>query len=157
MMFLQDLVNSLGSPFLLQSESGRVSVERRLQLLGVTTYIVDISSSSTAHEMFEKFRVAMQMPYQEIPNWDALDEALADLSWLRLNSINIVIVGAPAFSRRDQRSFQALMTLLNSVGEEWARLVTDGEWWDRNAVPFHVYVEREASERLPFSIPALLG
>ncbi|TNM65192.1 barstar family protein [Aliirhizobium smilacinae] len=155
-MLLQDLVNSSGSPFIVQCESGGVSLQKRLQLLGVTAYIVDIGLSRTKYDLFETFRAAMRMPYREIANWDALDEALADLSWLRPNAINIVLAGAAAFSRRDQLSFRALLTLLNVAGEEWARPVTDGEWWDRNAIPFHVYIEREATECLPFAIPALL-
>lgn len=154
-MLLQEFVNFVGSPFIVQFDSPVSRLHKHLQLLGVTPYVVDIGSAHNELDLFESFRAAMQMPYRELTNWDALDEALADLSWLKPNSINLILEGVGIFSRRDQQSFHALTSLLNAVGEEWAKPVTDGEWWDRPSVPFNVYVRRDVNQRFQFNFPKL--
>ncbi len=91
----------------------------------------------------------------QITNWDALEETLADLSWVPHTSINIVLEGTENFYRRDQQSFRKLLNLLEIVGTSWAEPVSEGEWWDRGAVPFRVYVDAGRSKSFPFSFPTV--
>jgi hypothetical protein len=154
-MFLQELIKSVGAPFIVQFDSMATSLNKRLQMLGIIPCVVDIGLARNKADLFEIFRVAMQMPYQQITNWDALEETLADLSWLQPTSIDIILSGAEIFSTRDPQAFHELISLLEAVGKEWAKPVTDEDWWDRNAIPFHVYVPKAPNKRSRFTFPDL--
>ncbi|MBO0145472.1 barstar family protein [Agrobacterium sp. Ap1] len=152
-MLLHDLITKIGSPFILRYEDTSLNMSRRFKLLGITPFVISLIAAKDKLALFERLRIAMRMPYSEITNWDALDEALGDLSWLPHTSINIVLEGAETFYRHDQQSFRTFLDIVENAGATWAVPVAEGEWWDRGAVPFHLYVDAKTSEHFPFKFP----
>lgn len=156
-MLLHDLITKIGSPFILQYDDTALNMSRRFKLLGVNPFVISLIAAKDKFALFERLRIAMRMPYSEITNWDALDEALGDLSWLPHTSINIVLEGAETFYRHDQRSLRTFLDIVETAGATWAAPVSEGQWWDRGAVPFHLYVDAKTSKDFPFRFPNALG
>jgi hypothetical protein len=156
-MLLSDLTTKVGGPFILRYDHTSTSIVHRLKLLGVVPFIIALGSAKDKYALFEAFRVALRMPYAEVTNWDALDETLNDLSWVPHTSINIVLEGAESFHLRDRQSFRTLLDIVESAGPVWAEPVSDGEWWDRAAVPFRVFVDAPASKGFPYRFPNVTG
>lgn len=156
-MLLHELITKIGSPFILQYDDASLSMSRRFELLGVTPFVISLAAATDKFALFENLRIAMRMPYSEITNWDALDEALGDLSWLPHASINIVLEGAESFYRHDQQSFRTFLDIIETAGATWAEAVSEGEWWDRGAVPFHLCFDARTSKNFPFRFPNVSG
>lgn len=156
-MLLQELITKSGSPFILQYDDALLSMSRRFKLLGVTPFVISLIPVKDKLALFDRLRITLQMPYSEITNWDALDEALGDLSWLPHASINIVLQGAETFYRHDQQSFCTFIDIVEAAGSTWAEPVSEGQWWDRGAVPFHLYVDARTSKNFPFRFPNVKG
>ncbi len=134
-MLLHELITKVGSPFVLHYDEALINIAPRFRLLGVAPFVVSLGSAKDESGLFESFRIAMRMPYNQITNWDAFEEATGDLSWVPHKSINIVVEGTDSFYRRDPQSFRRLVDIIEAVGPTWAVPVSEGEWWDRCAVP----------------------
>lgn len=80
-------------------------------------------------------------------NWDALEEALADLEWLPARGYVLIVTHADALLADAPDDYRTFLGVLEDVGREWAR-PRRGQW-SRPATPFHAWLivaaDREAS------------
>ena len=90
---------------------------------------------STKAGLMAEFAAALQFPPSFGANWDALDEALADLAWMGGKGAWLFITDAEQVlskgSGEDQDIFQ---TLLEDVAQAWASI--------EPPAPFHVVMNR---------------
>ncbi len=86
---------------------------------------------TTKSGLLAEFAAALQFPPSTGANWDALDEALADLSWMGGSGAWLLITDADQVlakgSDEDRAIFQSL---LEDIAEAWAKI--------EPPAPFHV-------------------
>jgi hypothetical protein len=110
---------------------------------GLTARVVRGHKMRSEKAMFDEFGAAFQFPYNFGENWPALDECLADLSWLPAKSAYVLLVtnARDVLAQEPTRDLDVLVRVLSKVAVEWATPVDLGEWWDRPGVPFHVVLQ----------------
>lgn len=80
------------------------------------TLLVDVPSSiASPMELFKFLAVKLQFPGYFGENWDAMDECLADLSWLKVAKVVLFHDGLPLSSKKDQRIY---LDILDSLSAE---------------------------------------
>jgi hypothetical protein len=93
----------------------------------------------TVNGLFDEFAAVLQFPHYFGENWDAFDECLSDMHWLRSSSgIILLVANAEQVLLDDPGELPVLVRGLASASTTYARPIDLGEWWDRPAVPFHV-------------------
>ncbi|WP_309616909.1 barstar family protein [Salinibacterium sp.] len=106
----------------------------------LTAITVRSKEMKTRQGLFDEFRAALNFPDYFGNNWNALSDCVLDLSWLDLEAGLVLVVTEPHEVLLDAEV--ADMTILRSIlvlaNEVWGRQVSEGEWWDRPALPFHV-------------------
>jgi len=119
----------------------------RLAGAGMVVRVVRGWKMRTPEALFDEFAAAMQFPDYFGENWAALDECLADLSWLPAHAYAIVIARASeVLIEEEWAGIPILRNVIVKVAETWARPVAVGEPWDRPAVPFHVILQAGREE-----------
>ena len=88
--------------------------------------------------LFKEWAAVLQFPDYFGNNWDALQECLADLEWLPAPGYVLIITNVDALLRGQDRAFQILLEILDTVSKEWATPVPPDVWWTRPAIPFRV-------------------
>jgi hypothetical protein len=113
---------------------------------GLTSRLLRGAKMRTEASCFDEFGAALQFPDYFGENWPALDECLADLSWLPGRSYVFVITDADqVLAEEPQVRFDLLLDVIGRAATTWAEPVTAGETWDRPAVPLHVVLHSTAS------------
>lgn len=114
----------------------------RLAADGLGARVLRGEKMRTAAALFDEFAAALQFPDYFGQNWAALEECLADLSWLPAEGYVLLIVqpGAVLTAANDD-SLDVLRGILVRVSDRWASPIAKGEWWDRPALPFHVVLQ----------------
>lgn len=80
---------------------------------------------------FNEISAALQFPLYFGENWDALDESLADLGWLRGEGYILFVVNAiDVLNREPSGQFEIFLQILADIAPEWAKSDTPK--------PFHV-------------------
>jgi hypothetical protein len=93
----------------------------------------------TLQGMFDEFAAALQFPDYFGENWPALAECLTDLSWLPGSAYVLICVDSlELLADESPDQLAVLLRTLDHAASEWARPISQGEPWDRAAVPFHV-------------------
>jgi hypothetical protein len=94
----------------------------------------------TTAEFFKECSAALQFPPYFGENWDAFEETINDLEWLRGDAYTILITsGNHLLDKAPADQLQTLLQVLDHAGEEWSKPV-QGEW-SRPARPFHVVLQ----------------
>lgn len=89
--------------------------------------------------VFNEVAAALEFPEYFGQNWDALDECLADLSWLPASAYVLLFRDSfQVLADEPNRQLEILLQVLDRVAAEWSLPVAIGQPWDRPAVPFHV-------------------
>ena len=149
-------------PWTLRLEGARADAYqavRRWSGSGATCRVLRGWKMRTEQGVFDELAAALQFPDYFGENWDAVDECLTDLSWLPGRAYVLVIAAADELLVEEPAERLALfLNLLGRGGEEWARPVEAGEWWDRPAIGFHVVLHTEpaARDRLLSRLPGQL-
>jgi len=89
-------------------------------------------------------------------NWDATEEALADLEWLPARGYVLIVTDADVLLEGAPEDYHIFVAMLEDVGREWATPRT-GEW-PRAATPFHtclVVAEGRETARKDWGAPRL--
>jgi hypothetical protein len=118
--------------------SGFAALVTELSRRGLDVRRLAGSRTRSIAEMFDAFSETFEFPDYFGRNWAALDECMADLSWLHADAFALVVGDAEQLLIDDDDQLPTLLGLLNRVAAEWAEPVASGEAWDRPAVPFHV-------------------
>lgn len=90
---------------------------------------------TTKAGLMAEFAAALQFPPSFGANWDALDEALADLAWMGGKGAWLFITDAEAvLSKATEEDQEIFKTLLEDVAQAWASI--------EPPAPFHVVMNR---------------
>jgi RNAse (barnase) inhibitor barstar len=115
---------------------------------GLVVRVVRGRKTRTLAGLFDEFAAALQFPWYFGENLDAFDECLTDLSWLPQQAGYVIVItdAGEVLADSGPRALGQFADLLTMVRERWASPVSDGQWWDRPAVPFHVVLPAPAGE-----------
>jgi hypothetical protein len=99
--------------------------------------LLDGHHMTTLEECYAEFSAKIMFPDYFGANMNALYDMLTDLSWLSFRSLTLIIDKAYLLlidgSVGDK---EALLNLLESVADYWAKPINLGEVWDRSAIDF---------------------
>ncbi|MBI5027084.1 MAG: barstar family protein [Nitrospirae bacterium] len=99
---------------------------------------------TTKSGLFDEFASALQFPYYFGENWDAFDECLSDLEWLKGNAYIFLISQAnEILSKESDEELQRFIDILKNIAEEWAISRENDKEQPRPAVPFHIIFQYE--------------
>lgn len=109
---------------------------------------------STVQGLYNEFAAALQFPDYFGYNAGAFDECLEDLSWLPAEAYVLAIFDSADFLRIDPAQLPLFIDAFERIATKWSAPITQGETWDRPAVPFHVIFHCAAIDviRLPSRI-----
>lgn len=93
----------------------------------------------TSQAFFDEFAAALQFTYYFGENWNAFHDCFEDMEWLPESAaIVIAIADAGSILSDEPEEDEFFGRSLSRAISTHASPVTDGEWWDRPAVPFHI-------------------
>ncbi|MGH3496019.1 MAG: barstar family protein [Nocardioidaceae bacterium] len=100
----------------------------------------------TLDRLFDEFAAALQFPYYFGENWAAFRDCVSDLDWLPFRpGVVVVVHGADeVLADAHPAELTILVQTLATASEEFAEAVNEGEWWDRDPVPFHVVLQGQS-------------
>ena len=114
-------------------------------------------------EFYSELAKKLKLPDYFGKNLNALDECITDLEWLDANRPFVIIIRDSEFMLVNENELrEGFIDVLTSAGEEWASEVSDGNDWDRPAVPFHVILnfgnfDETKEGEIITSLPSLNG
>lgn len=125
---LRDPVPSDLAPGLLRlrSRSATTALVSRLERAGWATAVVDLSDAPDRSAILEAFARGLSFPGWVGRNWDALDDALRDLSWSPFGPRGRVIVirGADRADTGTPHDRETLLDVLCTAVDRWAPTTT---------------------------------
>ena len=93
------------------------------------------SRMGTKAGLMAEFAAALQFPPSFGANWDALDEALADLSWMGGEGARLLITESDQVLAKATGEDRAIFqSMLEDIAEAWAKI--------EPPAPFHVVMNR---------------
>jgi hypothetical protein len=106
--------------------------------------VVRGAKSGTSHALFDEFAAAWQFPPYFGENWDALDECLADLEWLRAEAYVLLVADATQIlDAEGPDTFRLFVELVSDIARE--RSEDEGEP-GRSPASFHVVFHAEPED-----------
>jgi hypothetical protein len=118
---------------------------------GIVARVLRGGKMTRLSSLFDEVGAALQFPDYFGENRPALDECLADLSWLPGDAYVLIVADAVrVLDEEPPERFEMFLDVLLTAAKRWASPVEVGESWDRPSVPFHVafQVDPAASESL---------
>lgn len=115
------------------------------QQAGLTARVVRGQKMTRFEGLMDEFAAAFQFPYYFGENWSAFQECLGDMDWLPAGKGIVVAVfsASVVLSEESDEDLRVLTESLASAADEFAKPITDGQWWDRPPIPFHVVLQGE--------------
>jgi hypothetical protein len=99
------------------------------------TRTLDGRRCRTKRALLDELARAFEFPAHFGWNWDALEDSLTDLEWLRGTGYRLAVHAADRLLARDSSGYATFLALLADVGRAWATAATGHP--GRSAVPFH--------------------
>lgn len=149
-------------PWVLQSSTSLKELNLQIRLhMSEGTEIVELSGRLMRDEksFYDELAHKFQFPNYFGRNLNALDECLTDLEWLNLTGRPLVVIVAESelLLRNDSELFEAFISIMQSVGQEWSTAIEEGQLWDRPPTPFHVVLSHtEPGAFDAYKVPQLL-
>jgi hypothetical protein len=135
---IEELLRSTHAPHVIQFFRADDEFVHRLGAAGHSVVHLDGASMRTPSEVFVCFGAAFRFP-SSVANYAGFEDWMRDLSWVNTPDAGWVVLIRNARQllggKRPQRD--TLLNSLAAIGGDWAKPVSQGEWWDRPAVPFH--------------------
>jgi hypothetical protein len=124
-------------------------IERLLQTPeeGVTRFIRGARCKSE-EGCLQEWAAALQFPYYFGGNWDAFDECMHDLSWLKSTAYTLVITNADKLLADEQKEFKTLVSLLNDAATQWKLGTSGGDGHQGARFSIVLHCEKENIETL---------
>lgn len=150
---LTDLVSLTDRPYTIQVIADPDILRSKLDSAGarVPILVVDLAACADEDSFFSAVIRSLCMPYQTL-NWDGFYDAMTDLTWLKVENINIIFLNGASLYRSNPNLFQRLVSALDAIGAEWAKPISEGTSWDRAARPFHALFVSERKSDLPLQV-----
>ena len=110
----------------LRSRSSTEEVVARLARAGWDVRVVDVSDARDKVGLLDAFAGALSFPSWVGRNWDALDDALRDLSWWTAGERGraIIVAGAGRLDAALDREWATLCDVLTSATDRWRGTTT---------------------------------
>jgi hypothetical protein len=103
------------------------------ELAGHDLFVADFGGGAvhTDEELFEAIAGALRFPDYFGHNWDALDECLRDLEWLKASGYALII-------RNSEHTWKGHHRMAGRLHASWSLA---GEEWVKRETPFHLVFE----------------
>jgi hypothetical protein len=110
----------------LRSRASTVEVTAHLVRVGWSVAVVDLSAAADKAGMLSAFAVGLRFPAWVGRNWDALEDAVRDLSWWPGGERGraIVVVGAGRLDAGLDGEWATLCDVLGEATDHWRSSVT---------------------------------
>ncbi len=115
-------VNVLEPPSgLREFHSPRASDDIRAALegQGVRSFVLDLRGVSDKATLLEAWAESIGAPESVGRNWDAIDEAMRDLSWARAERYVVILTGAGELAAAEPKSWRTALDIFATAIEEW--------------------------------------
>ncbi len=116
---LEDVSES--PPGLREFRSPRASDEIRASLegQGIRSFVLDLRGVSDKAALLEAWAESVEAPEWVGRNWDAMDEAMRDLSWARAGRYVLIVTGAGELASAEPKSWRTTLDILRTAIAEW--------------------------------------
>jgi RNAse (barnase) inhibitor barstar len=158
-------LNEPFSPWLVGISAGQArAIEERLRSVSgeidrALFTILDGKSCASLDAFYGEIAAAFKFPEYFGKNFQALLDCLADLSWIEpAPRAFVTLVRQAEFFLCDEAEseLEVVLKYFNLAAEEWSKAIQRGEWWDRDAVAFHVAFDLSSGARRPLrNLPIL--
>ena len=91
---------------------------------GLRVLRVDLSGCHEKRMLLARLAAQLDFPRSFGRNWDALSDALADLSWKRAEGYALLLDAADGLRQHSADDFQVLLEILDEVANRWRGLAT---------------------------------
>jgi hypothetical protein len=88
---------------------------------GLHVVPVDFADCAGKHDALARIAVALAFPEWFGGNWDALADALGDLSWLPEGGLLMLFDNARDWRERDEEDFAVLLDICGEAAQDWTR------------------------------------
>jgi hypothetical protein len=125
---------------------------------GVVLRRLDGRRCRTKRALLDEAARVLNFPAHFGRTWDALEDCLTDLTWLRGSGYRLVITAADRLLARNPAHYATFVALLEDVGRAWATGATGHP--GRGPVPFHtvlVVPPDRVDARAEWGAPRLAG
>lgn len=115
-------LRALDAPAGLLEFRSRLSSEelrRSLDAQGVRCFVLDLRGVSHKAMLLEAWVRSIGAPEWVGRNWDALDEAMRDLSWARAERYVVIVTGGGELASADPKSWRTALDILRTTIAEW--------------------------------------
>jgi len=112
----------LEPPFGLREFRSRLSsdeLKRSLDEQGIRCFVLDLRGVSGKAALLEAWGESVEVPQWVGRNWDALDEAVRDLSWARAERYVVIVTGGGELASVEAKSWQMTLDILRTGVAEW--------------------------------------
>jgi len=135
---IEELLCSTHAPHVIQLLRADDAFVHRLEAAGLSVVHLDGAAMRTPSAVFQCFGGAFRFP-SPVANYAGFEDWMRDLSWLNMPDAGWVVLigGARHLLDGARPQMDTLLSSLAAIGGDWARPVSQGEWWDRPAIPFH--------------------
>jgi hypothetical protein len=96
----------------------RVVAERQFPRLFVARILG--KRCRTKRGLFRAFAEALRFPDYFGGNWDAFEECISDLSWLKANGYLLIVSDAEMLLARNDEDYKTFISIMTEAGKEWA-------------------------------------
>lgn len=86
---------------------------------GVAVRFVRGGKAATVAEFFDEFAAALQFPYYFGENWDAFNDCLCDLEWLRADAVVICVTDALRLLDASPADAKKFAAILQDAARHW--------------------------------------
>jgi hypothetical protein len=95
--------------------------------------------------LHQEWAAALQFPYYYGHNWDALDECINDLHWLKGKQYLFCITNIDSVLKNDLSSLKTFFYLLKTTTMTWREPVPEDvdSRWTNKPIPFHILLHCE--------------
>ncbi len=128
---------------------------------GLRVIVLEGGKMVTLGASYDELARKLELPDYFGRNANALNECITDLDWLEaFDAVVLLVTKSDDVLRAEPKEmWDSFLDTLRFAGEEWARPVDRGEWWDRPAVPFHTVLACQSLDRFSgdggYGIPEL--
>ena len=130
-------------PWLLMTQR---EITRRDVPDGMLLVEADAALMMNYESLFRELATVFQFPDYFGENYNAFNDCITDLDWLPAEGYLFVIKNSARLMIEESDNLEVLLRILDRAGKEWATPVKEGEWWDREVLPFHMILQMSEDE-----------
>lgn len=119
MISLLDLLPDAGRAGVYHSQVDATEIVAAAKTAGLLVFTIDLAKVRDKKSLLDLFAKTLKFPRHFGENWDALNDCLADLSWLDGKGWVLLLRNADAMSHTDNQVFQTLLEVLESAAGYW--------------------------------------